>query len=85
MKIGIHGHSDPHEVARLPGILALPFKGHVHDYVIHWHQWRASGDDNEQSVVRPAPADLLLALISPGSRPSLHEPRLHGCRSVRET
>lgn len=27
MTIGIHGHTDPHEVARLPGMLMLPFKG----------------------------------------------------------
>jgi sterol desaturase/sphingolipid hydroxylase (fatty acid hydroxylase superfamily) len=29
MTIGIHGHTDPHEVARLPGLLWLPFKGEV--------------------------------------------------------
>lgn len=35
MAIGIHGHTDPHEVARLPGMLMLPFKGEVTDYAIH--------------------------------------------------
>ena len=35
MTIGIHGHTDPHEVARLPGMLALPFKGQITDYAIN--------------------------------------------------
>ena len=29
MTIGIHGHRDPREVARLPGLLMLPFRGGV--------------------------------------------------------
>ena len=39
MDIGIHGHTDPREVARLPGMLALPFRGHITDYVINRRQW----------------------------------------------
>ena len=35
MTIGIHGHTDPHEVARLPGMLMLPFKGQITDYAIN--------------------------------------------------
>lgn len=35
MTIGIHGHTDPHEVARLPGMLMLPFKGEITDYAIN--------------------------------------------------
>jgi sterol desaturase/sphingolipid hydroxylase (fatty acid hydroxylase superfamily) len=35
MTIGIHGHTDPHEVARLPGMLLLPFKGEITDYAIN--------------------------------------------------
>jgi sterol desaturase/sphingolipid hydroxylase (fatty acid hydroxylase superfamily) len=34
MVIGIHGHADPHEVARLPGMLMLPFKGRGTDGAI---------------------------------------------------
>ena len=34
MVIGIHGHADPHEVARLPGMLMLPFKGRGTDDAI---------------------------------------------------
>lgn len=39
MTIGIHDHTDPHEVARLPGMLVLPFKGEVTDYAINRRQW----------------------------------------------
>lgn len=35
MAIGIHGHRDPREVARLPGMLLLPFRGEVTDYAIN--------------------------------------------------
>jgi len=33
--IGIHGHSDPREVARLDGMLLMPFKGKVDGYAIN--------------------------------------------------
>ena len=38
--IGIHGHQDPHEVARLDGMLMLPFKGEVEGYAINRRDWR---------------------------------------------
>jgi sterol desaturase/sphingolipid hydroxylase (fatty acid hydroxylase superfamily) len=39
MKIGIHGHTDPHEVARLDGMLMLPFRGEVDGYAINRRDW----------------------------------------------
>jgi sterol desaturase/sphingolipid hydroxylase (fatty acid hydroxylase superfamily) len=39
MTIGIHGHTDPHEVAQLPGMLMLPFKGRLDDYAINRRDW----------------------------------------------
>ena len=39
MTIGIHGHRDPHEVARLPGMLMLPFRGEVDGYAINRRDW----------------------------------------------
>ncbi len=39
MTIGIRGHADPREVARLPGMLLLPFKGEVEGYAINRRQW----------------------------------------------
>jgi sterol desaturase/sphingolipid hydroxylase (fatty acid hydroxylase superfamily) len=35
MTIGIHDHRDPREVARLSGMLLLPFRGEVTDYAIN--------------------------------------------------
>lgn len=40
MAIGIHGHRDPHEVARLDGMLMLPFRGEVDGYAINRRDWR---------------------------------------------
>ena len=40
MTIGIHGHRDPHDVARLPGMLMLPFHGDVGSYGITHREWR---------------------------------------------
>lgn len=45
MTIGIHGHTDPHEVARLPGMLVLPFKGQITDYAINRRNWSAPSTD----------------------------------------
>ncbi|MBA4264125.1 MAG: fatty acid hydroxylase, partial [Comamonadaceae bacterium] len=45
MTIGIHGHTDPHEVARLPGMLVLPFKGQITDYAINRRNWKAPSTD----------------------------------------
>ena len=39
MTIGIHGHRDPQEVARLPGMLMLPFRGEVDGYAINRRDW----------------------------------------------
>ncbi|MFY9973503.1 MAG: sterol desaturase family protein [Chromatiaceae bacterium] len=39
MTIGIRDHRDPREVSRLPGMLALPFRGAVTDYAINRRQW----------------------------------------------
>ena len=39
MTIGIHGHADPREVARLDGMLRLPFKGAVDGYAINRRKW----------------------------------------------
>jgi len=35
MTIGIRDHADPREVARLPGMLLLPFRGEITDYAIN--------------------------------------------------
>ena len=40
MTIGIHGHTDPREVARLDGMLLLPFKGEIDGYAINRRDWR---------------------------------------------
>ena len=39
MRIGIHGHTDAREVARLPGMLLLPFQGEVDGYAINRRSW----------------------------------------------
>jgi sterol desaturase/sphingolipid hydroxylase (fatty acid hydroxylase superfamily) len=39
MTFGIHGHTDPREVARLDGMLMMPFKGEVQDYAINHRTW----------------------------------------------
>ena len=39
MTIGIRGHAEPREVARLDGMLLLPFKGEVDGYAINRRQW----------------------------------------------
>jgi sterol desaturase/sphingolipid hydroxylase (fatty acid hydroxylase superfamily) len=43
MIIGIHGHRDVHEVARLPGLLMLPFRGEVEGYAINRRHWPEGG------------------------------------------
>ena len=40
MTIGIRGHRDLHQVARLPGLLMLPFHGGVGGYGITHREWR---------------------------------------------
>jgi hypothetical protein len=46
MTIGIRDHRDAHEVARLDGMLLLPFRGQVNDYAIN----RRSYPDQSRSV-----------------------------------
>jgi sterol desaturase/sphingolipid hydroxylase (fatty acid hydroxylase superfamily) len=41
--IGIHGRTDPREVARLDGMLLMPFKGKVDDYAINRRHWSGEG------------------------------------------
>ena len=43
MTIGIRGHRDPHEVARLPGLLILPFRGTDPGYAINRRQLTEAG------------------------------------------
>jgi sterol desaturase/sphingolipid hydroxylase (fatty acid hydroxylase superfamily) len=45
MTIGIHKYRDPAQVAWLPGMLLLPFRGKITGYAINRREWR--GDDNE--------------------------------------
>lgn len=47
MTIGIHGHTDPKEVARLAGMLTLPFKGKVTDYAINRRNWSSPPTDTQ--------------------------------------
>ena len=42
MTIGIHGHTDPREVARLDGMLLMPFRGEVEGYTINRRNWSGS-------------------------------------------
>ncbi len=43
MTIGIHHFRDPKEVSRLPGLLALPFRGAGGGYAINRRQWTTDG------------------------------------------
>ena len=45
MTIGLRGRADPREVARLPGMLLMPFRGAVDGYAINRRRW--SGKDGE--------------------------------------
>ena len=47
MTLGIRGHRDPREVDRLPGMLALPFRGAVTDYAINRRRWDAQDGAHE--------------------------------------
>jgi len=47
MTIGIHGFRDPGQVDRLPGMLALPFRGKVTDYAINRRQWARPETGND--------------------------------------
>ncbi len=45
MTLGIEDHRDPREVAALPGMLALPFRGAVTGYAINRRSWVEAGGD----------------------------------------
>lgn len=45
MIIGIHGHRDPQGVARLPGMLTLPFRGEDEGYAINRQRSTATRDE----------------------------------------
>jgi sterol desaturase/sphingolipid hydroxylase (fatty acid hydroxylase superfamily) len=47
--IGIHGHTHPREVARLDGMLLMPFKGHVDGYAINRRHWSGEGSGESAS------------------------------------
>jgi sterol desaturase/sphingolipid hydroxylase (fatty acid hydroxylase superfamily) len=47
MSIGIRGYRQPREVSRLPGMLALPFRGKITGYVINRRQW-ANGQESDE-------------------------------------
>ena len=44
MTIGIHRYREPREVSWLPGLLTLPFKGHISGYTINRRQWETDDD-----------------------------------------
>jgi sterol desaturase/sphingolipid hydroxylase (fatty acid hydroxylase superfamily) len=46
MIIGIRGHADAREVARLDGILLMPFKGKVDAYAINRRHWSGQSSEN---------------------------------------
>jgi sterol desaturase/sphingolipid hydroxylase (fatty acid hydroxylase superfamily) len=47
MTIGIRDHTDPHEVARLPGMLALPFRGRITGYAINRRSFPGPGAERK--------------------------------------
>ena len=63
MTIGIDDHRDPREVAALPGMLALPFRGAITGYAINRRRWEvesqtfiAPGRTNGRADVKPRQA-----------------------------
>jgi sterol desaturase/sphingolipid hydroxylase (fatty acid hydroxylase superfamily) len=48
MTIGIRGHRDPREVARLPGMLLLPFQGEVTDYAINRRNYSGGAEERKE-------------------------------------
>ncbi|MEJ2388122.1 MAG: sterol desaturase family protein [Chromatiaceae bacterium] len=49
MTVGIRDHRDPREVDRLPGMLALPFRGPVGGSTINRRRWEAPAPQGAQS------------------------------------
>jgi hypothetical protein len=54
MTIGIHRFRTPREVAWLPGMLLLPFKGKVTEYAINTRQWGAGDERSSRQENTPA-------------------------------
>ena len=50
MAIGLHDHSDPSEVARLGGMLRMPFKTQADGHAINRRQWH---DETSAPYTRP--------------------------------
>lgn len=48
MTIGIRDHTDPREVARLDGMLMLPFRGEITDYAINRRSWPGDTRDRRK-------------------------------------
>lgn len=48
MTIGIRDHRDPREVARLAGMLLLPFRGEVRDYAINRRNFAGGADAHKK-------------------------------------
>jgi hypothetical protein len=48
MTIGIRDYRDPREVDRLPGMLALPFRGPVTGYAINRREWTDTAPGNRE-------------------------------------
>ncbi len=48
MIIGIHKYRDPKQVDRLPGMLALPFRGRITGYTINRRDWTDRGASDDQ-------------------------------------
>ena len=47
MMIGIRGYNRPRDVSWLPGLLVLPFRGRISDYVINRRQWSSTEGAHE--------------------------------------
>ena len=47
MTIGIRGYNQPRDVSWLPGLMMLPFRGRISDYVINRRQWSGADGAHE--------------------------------------
>lgn len=47
MTIGIHVYNQPRDVSWLPGLMMLPFRGRISDYVINRRQWSGAEGAHE--------------------------------------
>ena len=52
MTIGIHKYRDPHQVDRLPGMLALPFVGEITGYAINRREWKGPAGNGANAQAR---------------------------------